>query len=236
MDSSRKSVTPVPISGLQHWVYCERQAALIHLERQWAENVWTADGRLIHRRAHEGASETRHGTRIVRGLPLLSRLHGLVGVADVVEFRGPGHIPPSVLTELLSARIRGDSVSLEGWECRPIEYKRGRPKKHRSDEVQLAAQALCLEEMLGVPIKTGRLYYAAVKRRSEVVFDAALRALVAEATLGLRRILESGKTPAARHDRRCAHCSLAGVCLPQAKPSATQWFLTRLEGALSSGS
>src|SRR5882724_4292817 len=124
----------LPISALQHWLYCPRQCALIHVERLWSENAFTAEGRVLHERAHEGGEENRPGLHITRGISLWSERLGLSGVADVVEFRGPDGRPF------------------------PVEYKRGRPKPHRADEVQLCAQGLCLEEMLGVVIPEGALF------------------------------------------------------------------------------
>jgi CRISPR-associated exonuclease Cas4 len=143
----------LPLSGLQHLVYCERQWALIHLERQWAENRLTAEGRVLHHTVDEGPDESHHGIRIVRALPLRSLRLGLAGKADVVEFALKSGTPPT-----------------------PVEYKRGKPKADRSDEVQLCAQALCLEEMLCATVPEGALYYGTPRRRRKIVFTTDLRA------------------------------------------------------------
>ena len=171
----------LPISALQHWLYCPRQCALIHLEQAWAENRFTAEGRILHQRAHDGPDESRPGLRIARGMSVRSLALGLSGQCDVVEF----HADSTVL---------------------PIEYKRGKPKSHRADEVQLCAQALCLEEMLDLTpgtIPHGILFYGKPRRRT-------------------------GITPSADyHSRRCDACSLIDICQPHAlrfKKGAAAWF------------
>src|SRR5580692_2956936 len=151
---------PIPISALQNAVYCLRQAALIHIERLWEENRFTAQGRVVHNVAHEaGEREGRRGVRRVSALSIACRRLNIAGVADLVEFRA------------------GDG----GETAFPVEYKRGKPKLHRADEVQLCAQALCLEEMTGRPVPEGALFYAETKRRMAVLFDAELRQLTEEA-------------------------------------------------------
>jgi CRISPR-associated exonuclease Cas4 len=203
----------LPISALQHLLYCERQCALIHLEQAWAENQFTAEGRVMHEKAHDGPDETRAGVRIVRGLAVKSEALGLSGQCDVVEFHADGTILP-------------------------VEYKRGRPKAHRADEVQLCAQAVCLEEMLaGDPavstartpvIPEGRLFYGQTRRRMDVVFDAELRALTADTARRLREIIASRRTPLAVYEeRKCQACSLQELCMPQAMrfhKGAGAWF------------
>ncbi len=164
---------PIPISALQHAVYCLRQAALIHLERQWAENRFTAEGDVLHAVADKGGSRKARGMRRVMSLPLASQRLNLTGVADLVEF-APGP---------------------EGETALPIEYKRGKPKLHRADEVQLCAQALCLEEMTGQSVAQGALFYAQTKRRVTVPFDADLRDLTEGTIAELATILASGVTP-----------------------------------------
>jgi CRISPR-associated exonuclease Cas4 len=144
---------PTPISALQHAVYCLRQAALIHIERLWAESRFTAEGRVLHEVAHEAGSRKSRGVRRVSALPLACLRLNIVGVADVVEF----HAAP------------------DGETAFPIEYKRGKPKLHRADEVQLCAQALCLEEMTRRAVPAGALFYGETKRRVAVPFDAGLR-------------------------------------------------------------
>jgi CRISPR-associated exonuclease Cas4 len=183
----------IPISALQHWVFCPRQCGLIHLEGQWEENRLTAQGRLLHEKAHEGGSESRGQVRIERGLALRSLSLGLVGVADVVEFhrRERGRLPF------------------------PVEYKRGRPKEHDADRLQLTAQAICLEEMLGCSVPRGALFYGTIKRREEVEFTSDLRQQVARHAAQVHAMLEAGITPAPRAGPHCRNCSLAGRCLPE---------------------
>ncbi len=195
------------LSALQHLLFCERQCALIHVEQVWAENRFTALGREMHKNAHDGPDESRPGVRITRGLRVACERLGLSGQCDVVEFHSNGRVLP-------------------------IEYKRGKPKSHRADEVQLCAQGLCLESMLGVPIPEGRLYYGQTRRRFDVPFDEVLRALTLQTVARLRDLLESGTTPAAKYQaERCDCCSLIELCMPKAGRfhSSTQaWFTRRL--------
>lgn len=180
----------IPLSALQHWLFCPRQYALIHIERMWAENRFTAEGREMHGRAHGGRSETRPGIRILRGVEIRSSQHGLHGVADVVELRGG--VPY------------------------PVEYKRGKPKSHCADEVQLCAQALCLEEMFGCDVSEGALFYGKTRRRTTVQLNGELRKLTLQTADAIRRCLNSGILPAAIHDpARCDRCSLLDSCQPR---------------------
>lgn len=186
---------PIPLSALQHAVYCLRQAALIHLERVWAENRFTAEGDVLHAVADKGGSQKARGVRRVLSLPLACQRLNLTGTADLVEFiPGP-----------------------DGEAAFPIEYKRGKPKLHRADEVQLCAQALCLEEMTGRPVPQGALFYAQTKRRVTVPFDAELRALTESTASDLAEILASSRTPPPTPQRsRCRACSLLDLCRPDA--------------------
>jgi len=195
----------LPLSGLQHLVFCERQWALIHIEQQWEENRLTAEGRLLHAKADEGPAETRAGVRIVRALPIHSRRLGLVGLADVVEF------------------------PLNGAPPVPVEYKRGRAKRDGSDEVQLCAQALCLEEMLGIDVPEGCLFYAAPRRRLIVPIDAELRERTEHLAGRMHALYSQRATPAPRLDKRCRACSLLQVCQPAALSSrgSARTFLRR---------
>lgn len=200
----------IPVSALQHYLYCPRQCALIHLEQQWAENRHTAEGRLLHQRADAPMAERRRGVRAITAMPLLALELGLTGKADVVEFHA---------TEA-------------GERAFPVEYKRGRPKSHRADEVQLCAQALCLEAMLGTPVETGALFYGQTRRRKEVVFDRALRELTLHTVAEARVMLASGQTPSARYDaRRCEACSLLELCQPRllGRQSVATWLRRQLE-------
>jgi len=186
----------LPISALQHLLFCERQCALIHIEGLWAENRLTTEGRHLHERADSGRSETRPGRRITRSLPLRSLRLGLTGIADVVEFVNDG---------------KGGARHLV-----PVEYKRGRPKQGDEDRVQLCAQALCLEEMLDVSIPTGSLFYGKEHRRYEVQFDEALRTLTRSSAVRLHELILSGSSPRAAREAKCERCSLVDLCLPNA--------------------
>jgi CRISPR-associated exonuclease Cas4 len=198
------------LSALQHLLYCERQCALIHVEQVWAENRFTALGREMHQNAHEGPDESRPGIRITRGLRVSCEPLGISGQCDVVEFHANGRVLP-------------------------IEYKRGKPKSHRADEVQLCAQGLCLESMLGVSIPEGRLYYGQTRRRFDVPFDEALRALTLQTVERLRVLLEAGITPTAKYEsERCDNCSLIELCMPKAgrfRTSTQAWFSRQLASA-----
>lgn len=229
----------LPISALQHLLYCERQCALIHLEQVWAENQFTVEGNVMHEKAHDGPDETKAGVRIVRGLAVKSEALGLSGQCDVVEFHGgTGIQPAATLTPPCFERIL------------PIEYKRGKPKAHRADEVQLCAQAMCLEEMLrnraipGPPqdetgqecpsyhIPEGRLFYGQTRRRLDVIFDEELRALTTDTAQRLHGMISSRCTPPAVYEtRKCEACSLKELCMPQAmrfRQGAGAWFTRQM--------
>ena len=195
----------LPISALQHLLFCERQCALIHVEGLWAENRLTVEGRHLHEKVHDGPDESRAGVRIARGVPLRSLRLGLYGVADVVEFHA--------CDEHGTAR---DPL----WPF-PVEYKRGRPKHHDADRVQLCAQAMCLEEMLGVDVPRGALFYGRTRRREDVAFDRALRSVTERAAGRVRELLASGHTPPARREKKCDRCSLLHMCLPGATARRT---------------
>ena len=191
------------LSGLQHFAFCRRQWALIHLEQQWAENLRTVEGGLLHQRAHDEAARERRGdTLILRGLPVVSRTLGLSGQCDVVEF----HISPEGVT------LHGEEGS---WLPYPVEYKRGKPKTHQADELQLCAQAMCLEEMLCCQITNGALFYGEPRRRTEVTFTAELRQLVRDYSLAMHQYATRGLTPKAKPTASCNACSLKDLCLPQ---------------------
>lgn len=201
----------VPISALQHLLFCERQAALIHVERLWVENRLTIEGRGLHARAHGdsagprggGISETRGGVTISRAVQLRSLQWGIFGVADVVEFRTAP-----------SGNDRPADHSPPGTPY-PIEYKRGRPKSHDADRVQVCAQALCLEEMLGVSVPLGALFYGKTRRREELEIGPRLRSATADAIARMHRLIGEGRTPTARREKKCDRCSLLNLCLPQ---------------------
>jgi CRISPR-associated exonuclease Cas4 len=185
---------PLPLSALQHWIFCPRQAGLIHLERLWAENQFTAEGQVLHASVDKAAARRVRGVRRVTSLPIASKRLGLAGVADLVEFHADPH----------------------GERPFPVEFKRGKPKSHRADEAQLCAQALCLEEMTGRAVPEGALFYGETKRRVSVAFDAELRRIVEDAAAQLQAMLASGITPPARYEaRRCRACSLLELCRPK---------------------
>ncbi|MGQ9576966.1 MAG: CRISPR-associated protein Cas4, partial [Thermoguttaceae bacterium] len=210
----------LPISALQHLVFCERQCALICLEQVWAENRLTVEGRQLHDRAHSAGDERRGRVWIVRGLPLRSLALGLVGKADVVEFAPPeGRTPPHLPVARLFAHFR--QLGAQKWRVTPVEYKRGRPKIHPCDRVQLCAQALCLEEMLGVAIPAGVLFYGRTRRRLDVAFDSTLRSLVESSARRLHELIAAGRTPPAAHEAKCDACSLRELCLPKAMAGRT---------------
>jgi CRISPR-associated exonuclease Cas4 len=195
----------IPLSALRHYAVCPRQCALVHIEQQWAENLFTAEGRVLHERAHSGEVEFRDGVVIARAVRLCSREVGLSGVADVVEFHPlPG--PPG-------ARLPGRAGL---WQPFPVEYKRGRPKADPCDEIQLCAQAVCLEEMLRVPVPRGALFYGQPRRRTEVEFHAALRAATAETATAVHELIRACVTPPPPHGAPCRHCSLIDLCQPEA--------------------
>ena len=188
----------IPISALQHYLYCPRQCALIHIERLWMENRHTAEGRILHGRVDQPKIEQRQRVRTITSMPIFAPELGISGVADVIEFHA------------------GD----EGNIPYPVEYKRGRPKPHQADQVQLCAQALCLESMYGCSVPEGALYYGKTRRRLVVSFDCELRRLTHDAVAATREMICSGKTPLATYEaKRCDACSLINLCWP--------WMLNR---------
>lgn len=197
----------LPISGLQHLAFCERQVALIHIEGLWEENVYTAEGKILHERAHEEGSEAVGDLRIARGLRLRSLRLGLVGVADVVEFHRVDNSDIRASIELPGVQGR--------WRPYIVEYKRGLPKPDRRDEVQLCAQAMCLEEMLDVEIPSSAFFYGRPRRRDVVNLDNPLREETEMVTKRLHELIDSGKTPSAVYSEKCQRCSLGDVCLPK---------------------
>lgn len=192
----------LPLSGIQHFVFCRRQWALIHIEGQWRENALTAEGRLLHQRAHDPfLTEKRGDVIIARSVPVSSPSLGLTGICDVVEF--------------IAAP---EGITLPGRAGRylpvPVEYKRGRKKHGPEDEAQLCAQAMCLEEMLLTEIPQGYIFYAQTRRRELVTFTPELRALVRKAAQEMHQYFRRGYTPRVKPSKACRSCSLADVCLP----------------------
>jgi len=185
------------LSGIQHFAYCERQWGLIHIESQWVENLRTAEGRLMHRKADDPYfTESRGDTKIIRSVPLLSKSLGLYGVADVIELH----------------RNASDASSMR---YSIVEYKRGKPKSDDRDEVQLCAQAICLEEMLCITLDYGYIYYGETRHRHRVDFGEVLRERVKTLTEKMHLLYAKGETPPAVKGKRCKNCSLADICLPK---------------------
>lgn len=195
----------IPISALQHFSFCERQWGLIHLEGAWTENRLTIEGKHLHERADTDETEVRGDLRIARGLRIRSLHHGLIGRADVVEFHrdsGSGAITLAGIADR--------------WRPVPVEYKRGRVKRGPIDEIQICAQALCLEEMLEAVIEGGFLFYGKTRRRHPVTFTPDLRRLTTECIEKIRLATSRGITPTAGYQKKCDRCSMYERCLPKA--------------------
>lgn len=182
------------ISALQHYAYCPRQFALIHVEQVWEENRFTAEGRVLHDRVDSSVAEERRGTRSERGVLLRSQQYRLTGKLDLLEIQ------------------QGDPLKYF-----PVEYKRGKPKVEDWDRIQLCAQALCIEEMRHVKIEEGAIWYWEVRKREPVIIDSALRLTTIAVIEGAHTLLASGKTPVPIEDKkRCRACSLVDLCEPDA--------------------
>lgn len=178
------------LSGLQHFRFCPRQCALIHIEQQWSENFFTAAGRIQHEKVHGNTAESRKTIKTERNLKIASALLGITGCTDAVEFYSDGKIIP-------------------------IEYKHGKPKENTCDEVQLCAQVICLEEMLGCTITEGALFYFKIRRRIPVPITDELRRETIELAERFHRFIADGKTPAALYSRQCESCSFIDECFPE---------------------
>ena len=209
----------LPLSGIQHFAFCRRQWALIHIENLWAENVRTVEGNILHERAHdEQIKETRGDLLILRGLRVASARLGLSGICDVVEFhRDPKGVP-------LYGR--------EGrWLPYPVEYKRGKAKETPADRLQLCGQAMCLEEMLCCDIPEGALFYGETRRREIVLFTDELRRQVRDDLKEMHELYRRGHTPKARSSKACNACSLKELCLPRLTktPSVARYLAAAME-------
>lgn len=192
------------ISELQHFSFCRRQWALIHIEKQWAENFLTVDGKLKHDNADNPYFTEKRGNMLIsRAVPVRSDKFGITGKCDVIEFRKDDS----------GVRIFGRDGT---WLPVPVEYKRGRPKEIDADRLQLCAEAICLEEMFCCPeIETAYLYYMETKRREEVKLNSALRDEVAAMLFEMRSLYERGYTPKVKPSAKCRSCSLSDICLPK---------------------
>ena len=221
----------IMLSALQHYLFCPRQCALIHIDGAWNENYLTASGRQLHERVDRIGGETRRDVHLATALRLISARLGIMGVADMVEF----HLASSEFEG--GVRVAAPLAGRSGyWKPFPVEYKRGRPKPHRADEVQLCAQALCLEEMLGVSISEGALFYGETRKRTSVLFDGELRALTEETVVAVRKLLTDGTLPPSVVSKGCLACSLYETCQPKTasvRPSAEGWIRQQLGEQIS---
>ena len=209
-----ESDTLIPLSALQHYLFCPRQCALIHVEQAWAENRLTAEGRVLHEATSEIGTEKRRGVRVVTAMPLVSRRLGVSGIADLVEM------------------LKDDR---DLWRPFPVEYKRGKPKSHRADEVQLCAQAMALEEMFDTPLTEGALFYGETRRRVTVLLDAELRRLTEQIARETRALLAGKTTPPPVYAKsKCKACSLVELCQPKRlsrNVSASAWLADQIAEA-----
>ena len=220
--------SPVMLSALQHYLFCPRQCALIHIEGVWSENYLTAAGRQLHECVDRRGGETRKDVHLATALRLLSNRLGLMGVADMVEFHRQD-TPHDGNGQIVAARLVGRAGF---WRPFPVEYKRGAPKSHRADEVQLCAQALCLEEMLGVSIAAGALFYGETRRRTDVVFDSELRSLTEDVAGKVYALMLAGLTPPPVLTKGCRACSLVDECRPGdvgGRDSASRWIKNQID-------
>ena len=207
------------ISGLQHFSFCRRQWALIHVEQQWKDNILTVEGNLLHSRAHSEQIKERRGSKlIVRGLRVSSKVLGVSGICDVVEFYREDH----------GAKLNGERGS---WRPYPVEYKRGTTKINNADRLQLCAQAMCLEEMLGCQVEEGALYYGQSRRRERVLFTESIREEVRQMLLEMHSYFSRGITPKVKQGDHCNACSLKDICLPSLSKrlSVTNYVLRHVQ-------
>jgi CRISPR-associated exonuclease Cas4 len=225
MDVIYSDADLLPLSGIQHFAFCRRQWALIHLEQQWQENLLTFGGREMHERADDPFfTESRGRVIVARSLPLVSYRLGLYGIADVVEFEQDE-----------------TGVTLQGrrgrWLPHPVEYKYGKPKRDDRDFVQVCAQGICLEEMFTITVVAGDLYYGRIRKRETVKFDQELRERVAELATEMHQAFAAGLTPRAEVTPACKKCSLLEMCLPElaVKRSVSRYLTEALRDTDSEG-
>ncbi len=195
------------LSALQHILFCERQCALIHIEQQWQENVFTVRGQDMHSRVDDNKkSHLAKDIKIEYGMHIRSLKLGLIGKCDAVEFHKKNN----------------------SYHPYPIEYKLGKPKKKQCDEVQLCAQALCMEEMLDITIPEGALFYGKTRRRKEIKFDCELRNLTIKTAENLHKLISSGITPDAEYTKQCDNCSLKELCMPKLSNKSIKKYIERM--------
>lgn len=208
------------LSGLQHFAFCRRQWALIHIEQQWAENYRTADGRIMHTKAHDCEFREKRGDVVItRAMQISSAELGISGECDVVEFHKS---PDGIYISSLDGR----------YNVIPVEYKRGQPKENNCDELQLCAQAMCLEEMLCCDIHEGYLYYGETRRRHTVVLDESLRDKTSAMIHEMHQLYNRQYTPKVKRTKACNACSLKDICLPvlNKERSAAEYIARTLNG------
>lgn len=192
----------IMLSALTHFIFCERRCALVHIEQNWEENIHTIQGKHFHEHVDDSFSESRNGIRLARSLRLHSFKLGLIGIADIVEFHISKH------------GIKLHDV--DGlWSPSPVEFKSGKPKQDSSDEIQLCAQALCLEEMLNTQIEKGFFFYGKPRRRFQVILSDVLRLETKKTIQMVRHLFQSGITPPAQYEKKCESCSLLEICMPK---------------------
>lgn len=209
------------LSGIQHFAFCRRQWALIHIEQQWEENVRTFEGSVMHENAHDPFLKQKRGEVLtVRAMKVFSRRMGVSGECDVVEFHADPHGVP----------VRGREGT---YSPVPIEYKRGAPKEHDADELQLTAQAMCLEEMLSATIEYGYLFYGETKHRKQILFSEELRGKVRKYFTEMHQYYERGYTPKGKVGPHCCQCSLRNICMTELdrSPDAEDYVRSYLEEA-----
>ena len=207
------------LSGLQHFVFCRRQWALIHIENQWSENIRTIEGKILHERAHDASQREQRGDLLItRDMRIFSRSLGISGACDVVEFR--------------RSKTGVPLVGLEGlFQLCPVEYKKGKPREDHANDVQVCAQAMCLEEMLCCSIPEGILYFGETRKRVKVPLTEELREEVRVALDEMHQLYKRKHTPKVKRTKACNACSLKEICLPalMKKNSVTAYYRSRLE-------
>ncbi|MCH4156626.1 MAG: CRISPR-associated protein Cas4 [Muribaculaceae bacterium] len=207
------------LSGIQHYMFCPRQWALIHIENQWEENLLTIEGQILHARVDDPFyTSVQKDHIILRSMPIVSHTIGLNGIADAVEMIKTND-PENAMT--LQNRIGY-------WRPYPVEYKHGQPKMDQCDEVQLAAQVICIEEKYNLNLDCAYLYYAKTRHREKVTIDNKLRQLTKECAFAMHEIYSSKTTPPAKYCNKCRRCSLKEICMPKLCKDVTRYLKDKL--------
>ena len=228
------------LSAVSQYVHCPRRCALVYLEQAWTDNIFTAEGTVLHEKVDSGKSESRGNIKIIRSLRLRSLRLGITGIADVVEFHRCSEsentddavCSDEMCDSRMPASIQKNTIPAKGWKPFPVEYKRGASKDICCYEVQLCAQALCLEEMLGVSIPGGALFLGEKQHRTPVIFDDKLRSETESVCIAIHELFAKGVTPPADYNKRCSSCSLLETCLPKSGEnvkSARKWLDRQLD-------